>query len=173
MATGSAINPRFVLSAVMDTQIVRGTRLSSKLVCLGKTGTQQMFRVVSAVAVMLLLAACSGPQGPKGDKGDKGDAGVAGPAGPAGANGPADPAGAAGPAGPAGAPGSSGKNLSILINPANGTCPGADEVIVSGYCFTDGNRVPFPSMELLGNNRTAACTPPGGTIQMVLICAKP
>jgi hypothetical protein len=35
------------------------------------------------------------------------------------------------------------------------------------------DRVPFPSMELLGNNRSAACTPPGGAIQMVLVCAKP
>src|SRR6516162_6895697 len=120
--------------------------------------------IIACVAAFTLTACF---EGPKGDKGDKGDAGVTGPAGPDG------PAGAAGPAGPAGAPGSSGKNLSILINPANGTCPGADEVIVSGYCFTDGNRVPFPSMELLGNNRTAACTPPGGAIQMVLICAKP
>src|SRR6516165_4681915 len=117
--------------------------------------------IIACVAAFTLTACF---EGPKGDKGDKGDAGVTGPAGPAGA---------AGPAGPAGAAGSSGKNLSILINPANGTCPGADEVIVSGYCFTDGNRVPFPSMELLGNNRTAACTPPGGAIQMVLICAKP
>ena len=108
------------------------------------------------------LTACF--EGPKGDKGDKGDAGVTGPVGPAGA---------AGPAGPAGAPGSAGKNFSILINPANGTCPGADEVIVSGYCFTDSYRLPFPSIELLGNNRTAACTPPGGAIQMVLVCAKP
>jgi hypothetical protein len=97
-------------------------------------------------------------EGPKGDKGDKGDTGTTGPAGPAG---------------PAGVPGSSGKNFSIFVNPANGTCPDPDEVIVSGYCFTSGNRVPFPSMELLGNNRSAACTPPGGAIQMVLICAKP
>ena len=66
-----------------------------------------------------------------------------------------------------------GKNFSILINPANGTCPDPDEVIVSGYCFTSGNRVPFPSMELLGNNRSAACSPPGAAIQMVLVCAKP
>jgi hypothetical protein len=117
--------------------------------------------IIASVAAFTLTACF---EGPKGDKGDKGDAGVTGPAGPAGA---------AGPAGPAGAPGSPGKNFSILINPANGTCAGADEVIVSGYCFTDGNRVPFPSMELLGNNRTAACTPPGGAIQMVLICAKP
>jgi hypothetical protein len=94
-------------------------------------------------------------EGPKGDKGDKGDTGTTGPAGPAGV------------------PGSPGKNFSILINPANGTCPGADEVIVSGYCFTSGSRVPFPSIELLGNNRSAACTPPGGAIQMVLVCAKP
>jgi hypothetical protein len=65
------------------------------------------------------------------------------------------------------------KGLSILINPANGTCPGADDVIVSGYCFVPGNRVPFPSMELLGNNRSAACSPPGSAIQMVLVCAKP
>ena len=100
-------------------------------------------------------------EGPKGDKGDKGETGAAGAAGPTG------------PAGPAGVPGSPGKNLSILINPANGTCPDPDEVIVSGYCFTSGNRVPFPSMELLGNNRSAACTPPGGAIQMVLVCAKP
>ena len=97
-------------------------------------------------------------EGPKGDKGDKGDTGMTGPAGPAGS---------------AGVPGSPGKNFSILTNPANGTCLDPDEVIVSGYCFTSGNRVPFPSMELLGNNRTAACTPPGGAIQMVLICAKP
>ena len=97
-------------------------------------------------------------EGPKGDKGDRGDIGVTGPAGPIG---------------PAGAPGAPGKNFSILINPANGTCPDADEVIVSGYCFTSGNRVPFPSMELLGNNQSAACTPPGGAIQMVLVCAKP
>jgi Collagen triple helix repeat (20 copies) len=126
--------------------------------------------IIASVAAFTLTACF---EGPKGDKGDKGDAGVTGPAGPAGAAGLAGPAGAAGPAGPAGAPGSPGKNFSILINPANGTCAGADEVIVSGYCFTDGDRVPFPSMELLGNNRTAACTPPGGAIQMVLICAKP
>ena len=126
---------------------------------------------IVACTAALTLTACF--EGPKGDKGDKGDTGVTGPAGPAGAAGPAGPAGAAGPAGPAGAPGFPGKNLSILINPANGTCPDPDEVIVSGYCFTSGNRVPFPSMELLGNNRSAACTPPGGAIQMVLICAKP
>jgi hypothetical protein len=123
-------------------------------------------RAIMRVAIALIacvaaftLTGCF--EGPKGDKGDKGDAGTAGPAG------------AAGPAGPAGVPGSPGKNFSILINPANGTCPDPDEVIVSGYCFTSGNRVPFPSMELLGNNRSAACTPPGGAIQMVLICAKP
>ena len=91
--------------------------------------------IVACVAAFTLTACF---EGPKGDKGDKGDTGVTGPAGPAG---------------PAGAPGSPGKNFSILINPANGTCPDADEVIVS---------VPFPSMELLGNNRSAACTPPGG-----------
>ena len=106
-------------------------------------------------------------EGPKGDKGDKGDTGTTGPAGAAGAAGPPGPAGAAGPAG------SPGENFSIFINPANGTCPGADDVIVSGYCFTSGDRVPFPSMELLGNNRSAACSPPGAAIQMVLICAKP
>ena len=100
-------------------------------------------------------------EGPKGDKGDRGDIGATGPAGPIG------------PAGAPGTPGAPGKNFSILINPATGTCPDADEVIVSGYCFTSGNRVPFPSMELLGNNRSAACTPPGGAIQMVLVCAKP
>jgi hypothetical protein len=33
--------------------------------------------------------------------------------------------------------------------------------------------VPFPSMELLGDNRSAACSPPGSAIQMVLVCAKP
>ena len=43
----------------------------------------------------------------------------------------------------------------------------------SGYCFVPGNRVPFPSMELLGNNRSAACSPPGSAIQIVLVCAKP
>ena len=74
---------------------------------------------------------------------------------------------------PAGSSGTPGKNFSIHINPANGMCPDADEVIVSGYCFTPGNRVPFPSMELLGNNRSAACSPPGAAIQMVLVCAKP
>ena len=100
-------------------------------------------------------------EGPKGDKGDRGDIGATGPAGPIG------------PAGAPGAPGAPGKNFSILINPANGTCPDADEVIVSGYCFTSGNRVPFPSLELLGNHRSAACRPPGGAIQMVLVCAKP
>ena len=97
-------------------------------------------------------------EGPRGDKGDKGDTGTTGPAGAAG---------------PAGSPGVPGKNFSILINPTNGTCPGADEVIVSGYCFTSGDRVPFPSMELLGNNRSAACSPAGAAIQMVLVCAKP
>jgi hypothetical protein len=97
-------------------------------------------------------------EGPKGDKGDKGDTWTTGPAGAAG---------------PAGSPGAPGKNFSILVNPANGTCPGADEVIISGYCFTSGTRVPFPSMELLGNNRSAACSPPGAAIQMVLVCAKP
>ena len=102
------------------------------------------------------LAGCF--EGPKGDKGDKGDTGTTGPAGPAG---------------PAGIPGTPGKDFSVHINPANGTCPGADEIIVSGYCFTSGNRVPFPSMELLGNNRSAACSPPGAAIQMVLVCAKP
>ena len=112
-----------------------------------------------ACVAAFTLAGCF--EGPKGDKGDKGDTGMTGPAGPAG------------PVGPAGVPGSPGKNFSILTNPANGTCPNPDEVIVSGYCFTSGNRVPFPSMELLGNNRSAACTPPGGAIQMVLICAKP
>ena len=125
-------------------------------------GGEQIMRVAIAVVACvaaLPLTACF--EGPKGDKGDTGVAGPGGPGGPAG------------PAGPAGAPGSPGKNFSILINPANGTCADADEVIVSGYCFTAGNRVPFPSMELLGNNRSAACTPPGGTIQMVLVCAKP
>jgi hypothetical protein len=111
--------------------------------------------IVACVAAFTLTACF---EGPKGDKGDKGDTGVTGPAGPAG---------------PAGTPGSPGKSFSIVINPANGTCPDADEIIVSGYCFTSGNRVPFPSMELLGNNRSAACTPPGGAIQMVLVCAKP
>jgi hypothetical protein len=32
--------------------------------------------------------------------------------------------------------------------------------------------VPFPSMELLGDSRSAACSPPGAAIQMVLVCAK-
>ena len=100
-----------------------------------------------ACAAAFTLTGCF--EGPKGDKGDKGDTGTTGPAGPA------------------------GKNFSVHINPANGTCPDADEIIVSGYCFTSGNRVPFPSMELLGNNRSAACSPPGAAIQMVLVCAKP
>ena len=69
--------------------------------------------------------------------------------------------------------GAPGKSFSILVNPPNGTCPGADEVIVNGYCFVSGNRVPYPSMELLGDNRSAACSPPGSAIQMVLVCAKP
>jgi hypothetical protein len=112
--------------------------------------------IVVACVTAFTLTGCF--EGPKGDKGDKGDTGTTGPAGPAGSP---------------GAPGAPGKNFSILINPANGTCPGADEVIVSGYCFTSGNRVPFPSMELLGNNRSAECSPPGSAIQMVLICAKP
>jgi len=114
--------------------------------------------VVACVAAFTLTGCF---EGPKGDKGDKGDVGASGPAGPAGA------------VGPAGASAAPGKNFSILINPANGTCPDADDVIISGYCFTSGNRVPFPSMELLGNNRSATCTPPGGAIQMVLVCAKP
>jgi hypothetical protein len=97
----------------------------------------------------------------EGSKGDKGDTGTTGPTGPTG------------PPGPAGSAGAPGKSFSILINPTNGTCPGADEVIVSGYCFVSGNRVPYPSLELLGNNRSAACSPPGGAIQMVLVCAKP
>jgi|SRR5215813_4292652 len=116
---------------------------------------------IALVACMAALTLTGCFEGPKGDKGDKGDTGTAGPAGPAGA------------AGPAGSSGTPGKNFSIHINPANGTCPEADEVIVSGYCFTSGNRVPFPSMELLGNNRSAACSPPGAAIQMVLVCAKP
>src|SRR5262245_51965491 len=113
----------------------------------------QIMRVAIPLIVCVAaftLAGCF--EGPKGDKGDKGETGTAGPAGPAGA---------------------AGKNLSILVNPPNGTCPDADEIIVSGYCFTSGNRVPFPSMELLGNNRSAACSPPGSAIQMVLVCAKP
>ena len=111
--------------------------------------------LVACVAAFTLTGCFEGPKGDKGDKGDTGTTGAAGPAGPSGAAGPP------------------GKNFSILINPANGTCPGADEVIVSGYCFTSGNRVPFPSMELLGNNQSAACSPPGAAIQMVLVCAKP
>jgi hypothetical protein len=126
------------------------------------TGRRRIMRVAIALIACVAAFTLSGCfEGPKGDKGDKGDSGTIGPAGPVG------------PAGPAGVPGSPGKNFSILINPMNGTCPDPDEVIVSGYCFTSGNRVPFPSMELLGNNRSAACTPPGGAIQMVLICAKP
>jgi hypothetical protein len=116
---------------------------------------------IALVACMAALTLTGCFEGPKGDKGDKGDTGTAGPPGPAGA------------AGPAGSSGTPGKNFSIHINPANGMCPDADEVIVSGYCFTPGNRVPFPSMELLGNNRSAACSPPGAAIQMVLVCAKP
>src|SRR5262245_35482472 len=111
----------------------------------------QIMRVAIPLIVCVAaftLAGCF--EGPK--EGDKGETGTAGPAGPAGA---------------------AGKNLSILVNPPNGTCPDADEIIVSGYCFTSGNRVPFPSMELLGNNRSAACSPPGSAIQMVLVCAKP
>jgi hypothetical protein len=123
--------------------------------------------LVACVAAFTLTGCFEGPKGDKGDKGDTGTTGPAGPAGPAGA------AGAAGAAGPAGSPGASGKNFSILINPANGTCPNADEVIVTGYCFVSGSRVPFPSMELLGDNRSAACSPPGSAIQMVLVCAKP
>src|SRR5215510_11768890 len=133
-------------------------------------GGQIMRMAIALVACMAALTLTGCFEGPKGDKGDKGDTGPAGPAGPAGAPGPPGPAGAAGPAGSSGTP---GKNFSIHINPANGTCPEADEVIVSGYCFTSGNRVPFPSMELLGNNRSAACSPPGAAIQMVLVCAKP
>ena len=120
--------------------------------------------LVACVAA-ITLTGCF--EGPKGDKGDKGDTGTTGPAGAAG------PPGPAGAAGPAGSPGAPGKNFSIFINPANGTCPDADEVIVSGYCFISGNRVPFPSMELLGNNRSATCSLPGAAIQMVLVCAKP
>jgi hypothetical protein len=111
--------------------------------------------LVACVAAFTLTGCFEGPKGDKGDRGEKGDTGTSGPVGPAGAS------------------GSPGKNFSILINPANGTCPGADEVIVSGYCFTSGSRVPFPSIELLSDNRSAACTPPGGAIQMVLVCAKP
>src|SRR5262245_21496507 len=119
-------------------------------------------RVAIALAVCMAAFTLTGCfEGPKGDKGEKGDAGATGPAGPAG------------PAGAAGSPGAPGKNFSVHINPTNGACPDADEVIVSGYCFTSGNRVPFPSMELLGNNRSAACSPPGAAIQMFLVCAKP
>jgi hypothetical protein len=119
----------------------------------------QIMRVAFALAVCMAAFTLTGCfEGPKGDKGDKGDTGATGPPGPAG---------------PAGSPGAPGKNFSIHINPANGTCPDADEVIVSGYCFTSGNRVPFPSIELLGNNQSAACSPPGAAIQMVLVCAKP
>jgi hypothetical protein len=114
--------------------------------------------LVACVAAFTLTGCFEGPKGDKGGKGDKGDKGDAG---------------TTGPAGPAGSPGAPGKNFSIYINPANGTRPDAEEVIVSGYCFTSGNRVPFPSMELLGNNRSAACSPPGAAIQMVLVCAKP
>ena len=113
-------------------------------------------RIAIACVAAFTLTGCF--EGPKGDKGDRGDIGATG---------------SAGPIGPAGAPGAPGKNFSILINPANGTCPDADEVIVSGYCFISGNRVPYPSLELLGNNRSAACSPPGSAIQMVLVCAKP
>ena len=129
--------------------------------------------LVACVAAFTLTGCFEGPKGDKGDKGDTGTTGAAGAAGPAGPAGAAGPPGPAGAAGPAGSPGAPGKNFSIFINPANGTCPDADEVIVSGYCFTSGNRVPFPSMELLGNNRSAECSPPGSAIQMVLICAKP
>src|SRR5262249_30003034 len=117
---------------------------------------------IALVACMAALTLTGCFEGPKGDKGDKGDTGTAGPVAPAGpgvvsgrgrAAGPPGPPGAAGAGGSAGSTAASGKNFSIHINPANGTCPEADEVIVSGYCFTSGNRVPFPSMELLGNNR--------------------
>ena len=67
--------------------------------------------IVVACVTAFTLTGCF--EGPKGDKGDKGDTGTTGPAGPAGS------------------PGAPGKNFSILVNPANGTCPGADEVIVS------------------------------------------
>ena len=103
---------------------------------------------IALVACMAALTLTGCFEGPKGDKGDTGTAG------------------------PAGILGTPGKNFSVHINPPNGTCPGADEIIVSGYCFTPGNRVPFPSMELLGDSRSAACSPPGAAIQMVLVCAK-
>ena len=81
-------------------------------------------------------------EGPKGDKGDKGDTGTTGPAGAAG---------------PAGSPGAPGKNFSIFINPANGTCPGADDVIVSGYCLDICDQC-LPH-RAVGQQRSAACSP--------------
>jgi len=163
----------------MDTQIVRGTRLSSKLVCLGKTGTQQMFRVVSAVAVMLLLAACSGPQGPKGDKGDKGDAGVAGPAGPAGANGPAGPPGPSGPAGkdgPKGDPGTSGSIIRVVKvqgSEAAASCNG-DEFMMSAFCGFEGAPTSRqPEISAGGNGARCTTDSPGPeSIFTVIACVK-
>ncbi|MBI2916731.1 MAG: hypothetical protein HYY01_01950 [Chloroflexi bacterium] len=72
---------------------------------------------VAGAALLLGLAACTGPEGqqgpagPQGERGAVGAAGIAGPAGPAGlagAAGATGPAGAAGAAGPAGAAGVAG-----------------------------------------------------------------
>ena len=66
------------------------------------------------VALVMVLAACTGPEGPAGP------AGAAGPAGPAGAAGEAGAAGAAGAAGEAGAAGAAGASgAAATANPTS------------------------------------------------------
>jgi hypothetical protein len=142
----------------------------------GKTGTRQMFRVVSAVAVMLLLAACSGPQGPKGDRGEKGDSGVAGAVGPAGPAGPPGPAGPAGKDGPKGDPGTSGSIIRVVKvqgSEAAASCNG-DEFMMSAFCGFEGAPTSRqPEISAGGNGaRCTTDTPGPESIFTVIACVK-
>lgn len=97
----------------------------------------------------------AGPQGPKGDPGLNGSDGMTGPAGasgPAGAKGEKGDTGTPGPAGSQGPAGKDGKDGTVItkeniyvrsaMDASNGIatayCDDADDVIISGGCFTNG-----------------------------------
>jgi Collagen triple helix repeat (20 copies) len=131
---------------------------------------QKSFIVVGSLALVLVLAGCSGPKGEKGDKGDTGENG---------------PAGSAGPQGPPGPPGKDGKDglspppqFRIVRSSTDGGMAkpaicALDEVMVSATCLSKTGSV-NQAPKTIGDNG-ASCEPQSGqtdTPATVILCAK-
>jgi hypothetical protein len=131
---------------------------------------QKSFIVAGSLALVLVLAGCSGPKGEKGDKGDTGENG---------------PAGSAGPQGPPGPPGKDGKDgvspppqFRVVRSSTDGGMAkpaicAIDEVMVSATCLSKTGSV-NQAPKTIGDNG-ASCEPQPGqtdTPAAVILCAK-